>query len=1119
MPQDQLAKFLDEQYVISDLPYLEIGDSIVLSGVSYKIIESFYNIDFLPDGFYYKASNHENDHFLIKILFKFRNPGLEPKAVVHTGLSHLHHESLATPVEFGTGIKKYNFKYCFEIYELPGDVVPLVNVDISAAAVKNGLLPQIKDLLEYLHSNDIFLPHLHLCNIFVAPGKTPRIVLFGYGHALMKSKFPFIEKTSFSEGNLCRYFYSPEVVSGLYSETSDYYSAGMILLRLFYPESFDSSAYRTIIKNGEELKPIIDYKTDLYEVNTIIEGLTLHEELNRFSSKEIDDLISGKRVVPLYYGSFFLFKDDLGELKLHNLGDFVELLKNEPERFISFSKSPQNLKALSDWFNGLEGVKDIAGLKKRIIRYQNVHPKYFIEIILRHLLPKKNIFLNEIEFKFGEKSEIEQNLQIFFRNLEHIHFYYPSHDLSFELFCFLLAASEISETDPSDFKLLAEARDKICGILEVSPANIIDSFTNSTLKISPSQWALIFHVFIPKKYFRSFEGTRIQKLEDFAYYLAQHPEVMTDEFHFYDMVKFLESFNITEIKGRTYKEIVFEILDSKVECEINIARIDEIEAGKYKMLFTYRYSLTNYFKLQGQDLPFTTEIKQQHNYEFKKRGFNESKKTLKHFFGYLENEYSVKTEKITEEQKNVIFHRFEEILATKIKWQTILINILIIAGTGFLISEFGVGLVLTEKIKWYLSLMPDFNFFVVSILPYILMTGFVSSLYFLSQNLKLTGFIILLIMITIGGGSWWYYDSTTRTIDDEVNSRKLILTELYKGTNTEVKPQIFTPAEMTSLFDVTFGIVNPGYKPLVSYITTQDRFQVKSGIKILTRTLRRLQDDSYAAKFDFPDILSLPVERAVAAVNIPDNSGFFNSLGYFSFKLNMEKIKLDGDAKSIFGVAFNQFYLIISKDEIKLFKKEAEDKGDKTDFVILSEMAGYDYSIEASGPDREVMPAGVLEKLFSEKELAKGTLKLVNDEFDLEITALFSSISVKINGTEVIRAIEKNGFTDLDYEHFKPNISIVLGTRSNFSFGKVEIAALPDPSGDRNFLARNELKCKLVEGSSLFTDAAMSTKAAYSPTAKDILFVKKLEGDVVTLINPQGSILYANKKGILDIYF
>ncbi|GAB1349269.1 hypothetical protein MASR1M107_14830 [Ignavibacteriales bacterium] len=215
------------------------------------------------------------------------------------------------------------------------------------------------------------------------------------------------------------------------------------------------------------------------------------------------------------------------------------------------------------------------------------------------------------------------------------------------------------------------------------------------------------------------------------------------------------------------------------------------------------------------------------------------------------------------------------------------------------------------------------------------MTGFVSMLYFLSQNLKSTGFIILLILLGVGGGSWWFYDSTTKSIDNDINSRKLILTELYKGTNSEVKPQSITPAEMTALFDVTFGIVNPGYKPLVSYSTILDRFQVKSGIKILTRTLRRLQDDSYAAKFDFPDIFSLPVERAVASVNIPDNSGFFNSLGYFSFKLKMEKIKLDGDAKSIFGVAFNQFYLIISKGEIKLFKKEAEDKGDKNPILQL----------------------------------------------------------------------------------------------------------------------------------------------------------------------------------------
>ncbi|MCA0389670.1 MAG: hypothetical protein LCH52_14360 [Bacteroidetes bacterium] len=1119
MPQDQLARFLDEQYVISDLPYLEIGDSIVLSGITYKIIESFYDIDFLPDGFYYKASNSDNEYFLIKLLFKFRNVANEPKAVVHSGLTGLSHESLAVPVEFGTGIKKYNFKYCFEIYELPGDVVPLVNVDIAAGAVRNGLLPQVKNLLEYLHENDFYLPHLHLCNLFVSPGKSPRIVLFGYGHALMKSKFPFIAKTSFSEGNLCRYYYSPEIIEGLYSETSDYYSVGMILLRLFYPETFDSAAYRSIVRNGEELKPVIDYKTDLYEVNTIIEGLTLHEELNRFSSKEIEDLIAGKRVVPLYYGSFFLFKDDFGEGKLHNLGDFVELVKSEPERFLAFSKAPQNLKALSDWFNGLEGVKDIAGLKKRIIRYQNITPKYFIEVILRHLLPTKNLILNEIEFDFSDKTEIEKNLQIYFRNLEHIHYYFPTHDIRAELFYFLLAASEISESDPTGYKLLRDARDTVCSILEINPVGLIDSFSTPSMTVFPAQWARIFHAFIPKKYFRSFEGTKIQNLEDFAFYLAQHPEVLTDEFHYYDMIRFLENFGITDLKGRTYKEIVFEIMDKKVECDINISRIDEIEAGKYKMYFSYRYSLTNFFKSHGLELPFTTEIKQQYNYEFKKKGLKSASQTVKHFFSHLEKEFSVKIEKITEEKKSEIANRFNEILATKIRWQTVLVNILIIAGTGFLISEFGSGLVLNEKMKWYLNLMPDFEFFAIKLLPYIVMTGFVGMLYVLSQNLKLIGFIVFTLLLATGGATWFVYEKGSKAIEEDVSLKKSILTELYTGRSAETKPEVISPKEMAALFDITFGIVNPGYKPLVQYLADQERFRVKSNSRVVSRTLRKLQDDSWAAKFDLIDNFSLPIERTVGTVPIPDNNGFFNSLGYFGFKLKMDKIKIEGGDNSVFGIAFNRYYLLITKSEVKLYKKEEENKGDKNEFLLLSQMTGYDYSIEASGPDREVMPAGVLEKLFTEKELVKGNPEINNSEFDLEITVLFSSISVRINGKEVIKTNEKNGYTDLDYEHFKPNISLVFGVESDYSFTSVTISPLPDPTGDRNYLARHNLKGKIKPGSSLFTDKGLSSASAEKPTDKEILFVKNLEGNVVTLESSAGKVFYLSKKDVDDIYF
>jgi len=63
------------------------------------------------------------------------------------------------------------------------------------------------------------------------------------------------------------------------AETSDYSAVGMILMRLYYPESFAYNEYDSLIKNGSELKPLIDYRTDLYEVNSLIEGLTVLKRL------------------------------------------------------------------------------------------------------------------------------------------------------------------------------------------------------------------------------------------------------------------------------------------------------------------------------------------------------------------------------------------------------------------------------------------------------------------------------------------------------------------------------------------------------------------------------------------------------------------------------------------------------------------------------------------------------------------------------------------------------------------------------------------------------------------------------------------------------------------------
>ena len=1118
MSHDLIARYLDEQYVITELPYLEPGDVVVLSGVNYKITESCYDLSIIPDGFYYKATNPAHEKFLIKFLFKFKNPSFEPKPVVHGVLQGLNHYSLARPVEFATGIKKYGFKFCYEIYEMHSDLIPLINVDMSPAAVKKSFLPQVKNLLETLHENDIFLPWLHICNFFVAPGQNPKIVLMGYGHALMKSKYPVVEKSPFGKTNLGKFFYSPEIFDGLYSETSDYYSLGMILLRLFYPETFNEDIYAEILRNGEELKPLIDYKTELYEVNTIIEGLTLHEELNRFSATEIDDLIAGKKVVPLYYGTFFILRDDLGDEKFHNIGDLVEFLRNQPERFLTYVRIPANLKALTDWFNNLEGVKDIAGLKKRFIRYQNIQPEYFIEIILRHLLPSQHINLNEIDFDLTDIRNLDQTVTLFFRNLEHNHFYFKDHDLKFELFRFLVACNELSESDPVKYSGLKQVQERALSLLSINPATFVDSFSGRSLQINPADWARLFHEFIPQKFFRSFEGTKIQKIEDFAFYLAQHPEVLSDEFHFYDMYKFLAWNGFTDIKGKSYKDLVFEILNDKVECEVAIARIEETEPGRYKMVYSYRYSLTRYFKSLGEELPFATEIKQQHIFVFKKMGFRSTGKVYKLFMDHLQHEQDIEIEKIREETSKTIHTQLNDVLRTDIKWQTILINLLIIAGVGYVISAYGIDLALDEKTRWYMSLMPGTSFFLYQIFPYLSIFSFILMLLSLSQNLKLVGSIAFLAVALSVGGTWLSFNHSVTGIDKKIELKKAVLSEFYKGGAATSKPDTIVPSEMTTLFDYALGRSNSDLLPLVDYSATGGEFTLNSSIRAFTRRLRKLEDGSYAAKFEPAPGESAPESR-VASILIPDNSGFLNTSGFFSFKMKVEKIRIKGGAGSVFGIAFNHFYLIVTQNHARLVEKSAVSESNSDELLVLSEMKNFNYNIEASGQTRNVEPAGVIEKVFTDKEIARGDISVGDGVFDLEVSALYSTISVRINGNEVILAKNKNGFTDLDYEQFKPTISIVFGQKSSFSFGNVTISTITDPTTERNILAKKELKCKPKPGAVLYKDAGLSAKSETKTGEKPDFTIVNMTPEALELLSADGTTLFIGKKDVDDILF
>ncbi len=1119
MPQEQIAQFLDEQYVINELPSLEIGESIVLSSVTYTITGLYYPIESLPDGFYYSAENERKEKFLIKILFKFRNPNFEPRGTVQNDLLKLTHPGLAIPVEFGIGIKKFKFKYCFEIYEVPSKIIPLDKVDLSPSAVRNSFMPQIKDLLDFLHTNDFYVPFLHISNFFVVEGEEPLLLLFGYGHTLMKSKFPVIEKTPFSEGNLCRYFYSPEIIDGMYSETSDYFSVGMILMRLFYPESFSYNEYESIIKNGSELKPLIDYRTDFYEVNSLIEGLTVFEEINRLTSNEIDDYIAGKRVIPHYYGSHFLFKDDLAESRLHNLGDLVELLKLSPDRFISYIKQPQNLKEITDWLNNLEGVKDLVGLKKRFIRYQNIEPVYFTEVILRHLLPTAIITLNNIEFNFQNTEDLKGQLYLFFRNLEHLNYYYKDANTKFELFKFMLVCDELSSLDAVKYQLLASAKENLTVFLNLGRENYIDTLSKKHIHIQPIQWVQIFHHFIKNKFVRSLEGSKLEKLEDFAFYLAQHPEMMSDEYLYNDMILFLKWNGINDIKGKSFKTLVFEILENKVECNISLSRIEEPEAGNFKMLYSFRYSLTNYFSSMGVDLPFATEVKQQYTYSFRKSGFGFIKRSYNDFLTQLEKEHSIPPAKIPEQEKQQIFKTFNDTLKTEFKWQSVLINLLIAGGLGFVASEFGIDLVISDKVKWYLGLEPDFMFFVTGVLPYVVSVGFIGILYILGQNLKLVAAIIFLAILLVSGGSYLYYENLVTSVETDLANKKGLLTEFFSGDVAETKSEVIPFQELKESFDEAFGVINSGFLPLAKYSTTANTFEVQTNLKALSRTVKSIEDGTFSAKFSFIDPLTVPIEDFVGSAPIPDNTGYLNTNGYFAFKLSIDQVKFAGGNNNIFGIAFNHFYLVITPSSIKLIKRGVGTANKETKLLLLSEMENYDYSIESSGTEEEILPAGMLERLYPGVELIKKELDFSDKEFKFEVTTLFGSISVDIDGKQVLVFREKNGFTDLDYDRFKPTVSLIFGLESSYSISAIKMTAIPDPTGDRNFLVKNSLKCLIDSKAEIYKNSGLSDLVKLAVTDKDTFIISGVDNLKLTLRTATKEEVFVKRNAIKNVFY
>ncbi len=456
---------------------LKAGDYITLNKKEYKIIEIIS--ESTGEAVIYNIQDSNLNHFVFKLYYEFFDPEKEPNTEALTRIQAITDVDILRLYDFGTGINKYKGKFCYEIIQFAAGS-DLLNVKklkekYTPEFIEKELIPQIFKGILRLHENRIYHCDLKPQNVFYLDKEQKEIVIGDYGSA---KTFEFdaekmSRKTTTVKGT--DFYLPPEQARGFISEKNDYYSFGIILLHLFYPEkillnvnepkSLSHSKLKQIIERQFEAKPIIDFKPEFKRINRLIEGLTLVDFNLRWGKKEVKNWIEGKSVEVNYIKQVLRTGADeysektliFGDYKINTIYDLRDFILNEKNWYAELIEYEENKKAFMNWFWNLYGYdrSKRSGFFRIIEYYSQEGIDIVADAIIRFFIPEHPVVFGLKVFDFKESTDLIKTTAEAFSHLIY-NLWESSSDKDIQLYFFRyeFALRQLKDKQPEVINLL-----------------------------------------------------------------------------------------------------------------------------------------------------------------------------------------------------------------------------------------------------------------------------------------------------------------------------------------------------------------------------------------------------------------------------------------------------------------------------------------------------------------------------------------------------------------------------------------------------------------------------------------------------------------------------------------
>ncbi len=627
---------------------LGVGDEVKLGGQAYGIERIISGENATAEAVIYLIRGPHDEDRCLKLYYPFRNPQDEPNPEALKRIQAIENPDILRLHDAGTGDQKFRGQFCYEVcdYARGGDLLSVEShgQKYTPDFIERKVIPQIFKGIRVLHKHRIYHCDLKPQNVFYLDEAKTNLVIGDYGSAktFEQSTEKDLAYVSMVKGT--EFYLAPEQAIGIISEKNDYYSLGMIVLHLLYPELMDRQTLRRIYERRAVQKPIVDYNPRYKRLNNLIAGLTLQDIQRRWGEKEVARWMHGE-AVDVQYESVSARAAPaikIGPVTVQTEADLIRYVEEEQEWFQYLIQDEQGYGLLLEWLSRHQSLQS----KRRFDRLIRIAaPKgveFAREALLRYFHPERPVRVLS-DFDVFTADDPAGVTGAFVSELEDHWKVTSLQEMSLYLFCFGMALEQRVAESAEDEKgqTCEEILRKMIAAFERPTAEETESSKGSqasgepagrkkkgrsrkkervepppdkTDTEAPGEWNFLsidftdrgimrlFHSFNPDRMFRDLTGKDYATQEEMGVFFAAHPELWDDRFLQEERLAFLQKCGGGKLTRLGREAFLLKLFEEQVLFEIeasNLREVDAVPGAQVEVEYRIYRTLKPFFERQG----------------------------------------------------------------------------------------------------------------------------------------------------------------------------------------------------------------------------------------------------------------------------------------------------------------------------------------------------------------------------------------------------------------------------------------------------------------------------------------------------------------------------------------